>query len=367
MATERRRSFGSVTYLGKDREGAGRWRLRYPKGGSRKTEVVHGTKRDAEHRLAQLHVEAGAERQSRITVGQAYERWWRPEKAASVAELTLKAYDSAWKSAIAPRWADVPVAAVRPIDVQGWLSGLAPMMALRAKGVLKGVLDKCVLYEVVPSNPAAGRFAMPSSSDKAIDKGVYGLDGLRRAWEAVKGTHIEAAVLLMGFAGTRVGESLAVRPSEPYVSGDVCAVPVVRQMGNQGRVVDALKNEQSRRVAVLPGPMGRRMAELCGAGGDWLCDSGVGRPATQAEARAVWDRALAEAGVEWHPLRNLRNSWETVARWELGLDPLVIEKLLGHVGKGVTARHYDRPIEEMCINAVSRAYAANPFADDWDI
>jgi hypothetical protein len=63
-----------------------------------------------------------------------------------------------------------------------------------------------------------------------------------------------------------------------------------------------------------------------------------------------------------HPFRNLRNSWQTWMRWEVGLPPYYIEPLMGHKVRGVTGQHYDRPTPEVLAAAVARAYDDGP----WD-
>ena len=122
---------------------------------------------------------------------------------------------------------------------------------------------------------------------------------------------------------------------------------------------------------MVPGPPGERLLEIAAArlaaGAVWLADDGTGRPISRGTLADRWERiAKGAPGVEYHPTRNLRNSWQTLMHWTLGLDPTIIEKLMGHRGETVTARHYDRPKPEMLVEAVTRAYAERPFADGWD-
>ena len=76
-------------------------------------------------------------------------------------------------------------------------------------------------------------------------------------------------------------------------------------------------------------------------------------------------RALGAAGMDAHPMRNLRNSFETNARWALGLPPWLLEPMLGHAGQGVTGAYYDRPSDEMLCSAMADAHAERPYDAGW--
>lgn len=376
-----RRAFGSIAYLGKDRDGLGRWRLRFPRDGRRATEVVHGTKRDAEHRLAELHVDAGTERQSTMTVGEAYERWWLPDArkrldGGKLSKRSIIDYESQWRKNIAPRWDAVPAASVKALDVQDWLDGLPRGSAHTAKIVLSQVLAFCQRYDVIQSNPAALKMTMPSAGVRTRDLYTWPLDELRQVWAAVRGTEVEAAVLCMAFGGARVGESLGPLVDDVFqldVDGSaVGIVRVVRQVLNHtGEVSDALKRDWCPRPLILPGPMGSRIVRLAeearDRGDTYLTDDGIGFPCSQASLSFRFEKALRDAGLDLHPPGRLRSSWETYTRWTLHVPKEQSEKLMGHLGEGVTAKHYDKPTETDFAMVVAKAYKMHPFADDWEM
>ena len=72
--------------------------------------------------------------------------------------------------------------------------------------------------------------------------------------------------------------------------------------------------------------------------------------------RRVWRETLKAAGIEPIPFRNLRNTWRTVSRWELGIPEDMCEKMMGHAGKGIGERHYDRPEADVFADVVAEAY-----------
>lgn len=204
---------------------------------------------------------------------------------------------------------------------------------------------------------------------------VYTLDEIGKVLQAVHGAVIEPAVILAGLGSCRVGESLGVMCREVSLRDvrgvPVATAPIVRQVDRDGHVTERLKNPQSSRTVVVPGPPGVRLSsiarDLAADGMEWLCDDGTGSPISQQVLGRIWTEALGKAGIARHPFKNLRNSWETNAHWSLGIDATIIEKMMGHAGRTVTSRHYDRPDDDMFAEAAASAYLSHPFADTWDI
>ena len=350
------------------------YRIRYwstgPDGYKRRSKTIRGSRKDAERARAELML-AHSEDAPCPTVGEVWERYALPayerrEKDGDMSAYTLRQYRSGWSRHASPRWADVPCDAVRPLAVQQWLDGLSYNGALQAMNVLRPTVDYAVRYGVVDANPFRERYLMPSKSGKAtMDRGVWALDELGEVWRAVHGEWFEAAFLLAAFGGCRVGESLGVRSDDVTIT-DVGGVPVAlvaieRQVPSVGEVRTTLKNAQSHRTIAVPGRAGLRLAELARERDGWLTGDGLGGPTTQRRLMLAWK----SAGMA-HPFRNLRNSYETNARWSLRLPPWIVEPLLGHAGQGVTAQYYDRPSAEMFAEMVADAYRARPYDAAWE-
>lgn len=378
-----RSSWGCVQRLDRDR-----YRIRYwadlGDGYRRHTETVRGTRREAERRAAELRaaheVEPGApkRRPSSVTVGDAWSLWLLPElearlAAGEIAPNTLRNNRASWARDVAPRWESVRCDAVAALDVQEWLLTMSANNAAMARIVLGQVMGKAVMFGACPSNPLLVRYRMPRAAAKR-DAGVYTLDELGAVLRAVHGSEVEPPVVLAAFGSARVGESLGVLCSEVSlreVGGvPVALAPVVRQVGHSGEVSDRLKTAQSRRTLAIAGPVGVRLyslaRELESQGLAWLADDGFGAPLSQQVLNRRWAALLDAAGVARHPFRNLRNSWETNMHWALGVEPSMIERMMGHAGKTVTARHYDRPDEDAFAETAARAYSAHPYAAAWD-
>jgi integrase len=303
------------------------------------------------------------------TVAQAWERWVLPSYERRVDEGTfakrsLDQYRSAWNRHIKPTWSDTPLDAVRPLAVQQWISGLTYSQALVGVKVLSAIMDAAVRYECVEHNPMREKYLMPSKTTvQQHDKGIWTLAELMSAWDALRGQWFEPAFILAAFGGCRVGESLGVMAHDVElrrIDGvPVALVDVSKQVDAHGNVSGTLKTDESKRVAIVSGRAALRLAEIAAdMPSDWyLTNDGFG--GAQSQSRLV--RAWSEFGMA-HPFRNLRNSWQTWMRWEVGLPPYYIEPLMGHKVRGVTGQHYDRPTPEVLAAAVARAYDDGP----WD-
>lgn len=362
-----RDAWGAITEVEKGR----RYRIRYwgkdPSGEyRRRSETVRGTRADAERRRAELMLDHSEDAPC-PTVGQAWERWVLPAlerrvELLTLAPRTLAQYRSAYNAHIAPTWAGVPLDSVRPLRVQQWLDTLGASQAAQAMKVMNAVMDAAVRYEYVVHNPMRERYVMPSKSTvRSRDAGIWTLGELLSI--DATGQWWEPAFLLSAFGGLRVGESLGVRASDVElrkVDGvSVAFVSVARQVARDGSVSDALKTPQSRRTAYVVGRAAVRLSNLASAvPADWyLTNDGMGAPQPQVRLSRTW----SGAGMA-HPFRNLRNSWQTWMRWEVGVEPWAIEQAMGHVGHGVTGQYYDRPTSDV----VARVFAAAYNANQWD-
>jgi integrase len=351
-----RRSWGSITRLGTNRYRL-RWWANGDDGYRRRTEIVHGTRKEASDRLAAIRVEHTSDAPI-PTVGDVWRRWVLPDKErahanGSLATNTLASYRSTWERHVAPRWENVPCDAVHPVDVQTWLDTKTRTVAQSSLSLARQVMQYAMRYEIVSANPFTIGYTMPTAGTRR-DKGTWTLDEIVEMWEGLRGTWAEASFILCAFGGCRVGESLGVLASEvelTQVDGfDVALVPIERQVTVRG-LTDRLKTRTSRRTVVVCGEPARALADLASHADHWLVDDGLGHPTTN-HAVNVWWR---ETGAD-HPYRNLRNAWQTYMRWELLVPPYLIETLMGHVTDGVTGQYYDRPTTLQMASTVAKAF-----------
>ena len=376
-----RRDWGCITL-----ERKGVWRIRYwamtPAGYRRCSTTVRGTRKEAGDRLAELRLAHGHDAPC-PTVAECYERWFLPDRTRmmeqdDLARQTLEQYCGTWRCHVGPRWGQVSCAEVRPLDVQQWLLGLGRSAAEASLHLLRQIMDYATRYGFVDSNPLALRYLMPSASTIARrEDGIWTAEELGDVWEACLGSWVEPAVLLCGFGGCRVGEALGVQVGdvrlETIESVPIAFVRIERQIDSRGRKSERTKNRWSTRTVLVAGRPATRIASLAAGRGDEVdCDDGgnvyltraPGKEfATQKQLRQTFATLLEEAGVPKHLFKNLRKSWQTNARWVLGLSPWVVEPLMGHAGGGVTGRYYDKPTEKDVARVLAKAWRNEPFAD----
>lgn len=369
---KRRSAWGALTQVDSQT-----WRIRYwssgPDGYRRRSCTVHGTRKQAEQRRAELML-LHSEDAPCPTVGEVWGSYALPDlerrvASGDVAASTLKQYRYSWSKHVDGQWSSVQCDAVRALAVQQWLYGL-PLNAARAGlGLLRLVLDYAVRYELCAHNVAREKYLMPSRSTTATrDKGVWTLDQLGEVWRVVHGRWMEGAFLLCAFGGLRVSEALGVHAVDVElreVSGvPVALVRIERQVGDHG-VTDVLKTPQSRRTVAIPGRAGVRLSEIADACGGYVSGDGMGGPSTRYRLRKAWE--ALPLGELHHPFRNLRNSWQTNMRWSLKVPPHLLEPMMGHSVQGVTGQYYDRPQGEMFAEVMADAYARNPYDEGWKL
>lgn len=370
-----RRDWGSITHVRK-----GVWRLRYwaqtDTGYRRCSQTVRGTRKDAGERLAELRIAHGHDAPC-PTVQMIWERWYLPDRQRMVAQgdlaqQSLEQYQSTWRRHVAPRWADVPADCVRPMDVQQWLLSLKRVAAESSMHLLRQVMDYATRYGFLATNPMAMRYLLPSSSTvNHQEDGVWSVEELGDVWRACWGTWFEPAMLLAGFGGCRVGESLGARASDvrfELVGGvPIAFVHIERQIDARAREVARTKNRWSVRTALLAGEPSKRLWRLAEhvPAGAYLTHLPGKTYVTQRELRQAFRQALEASDVPVHLFKNLRKTWQTNARWVLRLPPWIVEPMMGHAGTGVTSHHYDRPAEQEFAEVLSEAWHAHPFGDSY--
>lgn len=104
-----------------------RWVEEHAEAGAARSRTVYGTYREACNELAKIQATRCDER-TMPTVGQLYEsRYlpWLERKYEGSESSTPNSYKRAWDSVCARRWADVPIDQIKPLEVQGWLDGMA--------------------------------------------------------------------------------------------------------------------------------------------------------------------------------------------------------------------------------------------------
>ena len=376
---KRRDQWGSIREV----ERGKRYIIRYwgstdDRGYRRCCETVWGTRSDAELRRAELMLLHSKDAPC-PTVDEAYNRWYLPAQTKALAdgdlvEKTVIMNKSNYRRHIQPSWGKTPVDQIKPLDVQKWLNGLGFNQARTAMPVLRKIMTYAVRYGYVDANPMNEDYDMPSKSTiTRRDDGIWTVETLPDVWRVFWDSWLEPSVILQGFGSCRFGESLAVKGSDVMdlsTDGVVVAGAIIdSQVDNRRTDIERTKTKQSVRVAVVAGYPAIRLLRLARENSGYLTHDGFGGIVSQSTARRAFASTLEESDVECHLIKNLRKSWQTIARWQLKIPPQYTEPMMGHVGSDVTSQHYDRPDASMFAEVLADHYRENPFADclDWQL
>jgi len=348
----KRSTFGSVVKLP-----SGAWRLRWwadtKDGRKRCSEVVRGTRREAERRLAEIRVKTEGEEAP--TVDEIWSEQVRPLMVDDIdngrrSKQTLLHYDAVYKRSILPRWGHVPVEKVSAADIQDWLMGLKKTEGQHAKKVLGSVTSRAVMMGYMPTDPCANKFRY-SDVHKTLSEGIWDLGQLDKAWTMLRGDYLELPFLLCAHAGLRTGEAFGLQVGDLDYDGEHLFIHVERAWSNQSEVV-GLKTKTSRRIAVMEHPYAGRVAELVAEGnGTWLMDDGMGKPSSRNLATRHWVKIFKDSELPYITMSRLRNCYETYMHWERGVSQKSLSKILGHSTVKTTQTFYDLPDVDTVVSA----------------
>lgn len=368
-ASKKRSSWGCV-----QRVAQGKYRLRWMEDGVRRTETLHGTRREADDRMAEIRTRVGSGPSKRqVTVGEAYERYYWPHVRDTAVDNTRANTASIWRAHVSPRWAGAALRDVRPAELQEWLLSLTRSQATAALRVMRGVFREAALYELADPAPLAVCYRMPDRVSKPRSREVVAAADMERYWQAAKCSGLGAMFVLAACCGLRVGEALGPKVGEvgrEERDGTVVAVvPVLRQVDENGRVavreaggeqVERLKTRKSARWAAVGGEWAERLLalqdEAAERGDVWMTDDGLGGPVAQKATREAWQAALGRAGLPYVLLKNLRATFAT----QMDAKNVPVEqiaRLMGHATPNITFDVYERPGRDRAAQIAATAAA----------
>lgn len=212
---------GSITPY--DTAAGKRYRVRYRKPDKSQTDKRgFRTKKEAELFLASVTVSKARGEyldpsHARATIAELYPTW-----LAGKASLKPSAYAQlpiAWRLHVEPRWGAREVGGILPSEVKAWAidltqdkpdgtRGRSATVALRALGVLAGILDTAVDDRRISRNPARGLKNLPRKPKRKAGRVYLTHDQVHRL--AAESARPEL-VLTLSYTGLRWGEAAALR------------------------------------------------------------------------------------------------------------------------------------------------------------
>ena len=247
-----------------------------------------------------------------------------------------------WEGHVKPRWGNVPISAVTHSDVQAWVSGmgLSPSWVRHCHGCLSQVLKVAVADGRIRKNPCEG-VRLPR---RETTVNVYLTPAQLQALADACYKHSEL-VWLLGTAGLRWGEAVALRPRDlDPLRGRIHITRNAAKVGNK-TVIGTPKSHEKRTVAVSKTVMEKIVGVAKQRGrDDLLWPSRTGTP-LMAPGHDSWlDKAVKRCQaddptfprVTAHGLRHVAAGLLVNA----GASVKVVQRQLGHKHASMTLDRY---------------------------
>jgi integrase len=302
-----------------------------------------------------------------LTVGQFLRDWLQETARPRVRRSTYRNYESVCRLHLQPALGSIPLAQLRPEQVDRFLmaklaAGFAPATVELIRSVLRRALGVAVRWDYIPRNaaamvdpPAASTYSVPLPDPSTV----------RALFEAIRGHPLYAMYLLAFNLGLRSGELRGLRWQD--VDFFACLVSV-RQTAHQvdgGHAFLPPKTRRAERTLPLPAIAAaallehrerqRRQRESFPHWEDWgLCfTTPKGRPINGPAAVKAFQRLLASKGLPRMRLHDLRHICATMMLAE-GVELAVVSRILGHSSIALTFARYAGILPSLTQDAVQR-------------
>lgn len=287
-----------------------------------------------------------------LTVGEYAEQWLPLHKG----DVSVKCYNDYAKqldklcSAIGRNL----ISAVSVDDAAAvWLcyKGYSQSTVKRAKMLFVGLFDAAMENGYCLRNPFRSKFAQPPKAEAGSHRALTA-----KEIELIRSTphRLQAAVMVMLYAGLRRGEALALTSRDiDLKSGVIHVTKAVRYDSNQP-IIDKPKTAAGTRDVPILSPLKPILQNRIGR----IAESAHGTIMSERAFRRAWDsylRALSQAAG--HPLsirpHDLRHTYCTMLR-DAGVDMKQAMIWMGHSDEKMILRIYDHVGEMRTQNSVQQ-------------
>ena len=309
----------------------------------------------------------------RLTVSTFLKGWLADTvEPSDLADSTKASYADIVNRHLIPQLGQSRLNKLTPQRIQGLLNalrgaGYSPRTVQYAHAVLRRALGQAERWGLVTRN-VAKLVEVPRPRTDPAKVHALTLDEARRLLKAAKKDRLYALYVVVLMLGLRRGEALGLRWADVDLDAGTLRVEqqVIRVPG-QGLVVSPLpKTASSRRINHLPSfALGalrqhrlRQLQERLRAGQRWqehdlVFPSSVGTPIEPRNLTRNLHRLCKVAGLKPERFHNLRHTAASIGFAE-GLDPKMIQHMLGHSAIGVTMDTYTHLVPGLQKEAAER-------------
>lgn len=334
-----RSNFGSIQRLGKDRYRISCEGKRKPDGSrTRPSDVIRGTRKQAELALARMALDSGAAPSIEMTVSEYWELVYRPS-LDSLAPSTVNGYERIWKRYVSELFGSAKLRDLKARYIESKLSSIpAPGEQENAYKLMRQIVNLAYRDELIADNPFFRKIRR--TRKRAYEPPVLTLEMVSDWCDAVKGTLFEAVLLCMLFGGLRREEACALYWEDVAFDSGFAAISVDKALTEvSGRkVAGPTKTPRSERTVFVSGYAAERLEALQLQGPMVpLCADKTGHRMSPDKITKEYKAMMPES--LYVPPRNLRTSYATMQQ-ALGTPDSVISRTLGHTNLQVDYGHY---------------------------
>lgn len=355
-----RSTFGSIR-----KKNTNLYELRYTVNGKRRSESVHGTKKQAESRLAEIRVALKQGRRLDMSIDDFVKHVWFEEcetrvKDGSLSPTTFRSYKQQYNRAIKPTFGNTPLSELKGDDVQKWINTMTAGAAAHAKGVLRIIMRRAYDLDYVEHHPMDRRYIMPKTmTAQRRTNDIYTYDEIVALADEFKDTEIEAAYLLAAFGGGLLSEVCGIMCEECEYkliqNKHYFIAPVnrtVHWIDREVVVKNSTKTEYRQANLIIEEPYSIRLNVIleisCSCHDTYLTDDGFGAPIDPTVVQRLYKKHFQQSQIPYIPFSNLRNAYSTHLH-ERGVDAATVSKLMRHSNLQTDYKHYNRPTDEMLV------------------
>lgn len=260
-------------------------------------------------------------------------------RATKIRSNTLQGYLSTIRKHILPYFGDTDIDDIDVPEIEEWLDGFHQSgAAIKAYAVLRMLLNTADDYGFMHvRSPTTRRIRLPKRYPP--ERKVLTRSEVQLLIDGLRGTVVEAVVILSVYLGLRRGESFAVKWEDIDLESGSVRIHATRQQVKGGTVEYGTKTPLSTRIAYLPNVALRMLREIGDGKTGYVC------PLSPSEISRIYRILCLERGLPYVPFTNLRHTWATLAI-ESGADITMVSRAMGHSDVRMTYDHYVRPREE---------------------
>lgn len=269
--------------------------------------------------------------------------YWPTHQAQrlNIRESTRLRADQIARAHLLPRWGSVRLVDVTHGDAQAWVAEMTGAPATVKKIVIEFrlCLETAVRHGLIHANPAVGLTLKraPKKDMTVVDHET--LDALSQAVP----DRYRALVLLLGYAGLRIGEAVALTPADVqagYINVDKSLTKTA-----DGGVVGAPKTTAGVRQVPVPQYLSEALqAHMQAFPGSTLFTGAQGAPVQPHNfSQRTFKKAAEEVGVPQMRVHDLRHT--AITHWvQAGIPLPQVVKWAGHSDAGFTLNRYAHAI-----------------------